>query len=188
MDEITIINRSEWREWLEKNHHSSPGVWAVFYKKHSNIPTLDYEDFVEEALCFGWIDSIIKKLDEERYARKVTPRRPGSAWSELNKKRVLKLEKARLMTDAGRKVIHAAKKAGKWNITGMPEINVEMVSEFQNALDHNHKAKSFFEQLTLSYQKRYLLWIQMAKKPDTRNRRIREAIDLLCNNQKLGLK
>jgi len=188
MDEITIISRSEWRQWLEKNHCSSPGVWAVFYKKHCNVPTLDYEDFVEEALCFGWIDSIIKKLDEERYARKVTPRRPDSVWSELNKKRILKLEKAGLTTDAGRKMVDIAKKTGVWDKTDKPDIKTIMDLEFQNALDRNHKAKSFFEQLTLSQQRRYLLWIQMAKRPDTRNRRIQEAISLLNKNKTLGLK
>ena len=188
MEQIFFFTRSEWHKWLQKNHAGSAGVWFVFFKKRCGKPSLNYNDFVEEALCFGWIDSIIKKLDEERYVRRVTPRRPASVWSELNKKRVLKLEKAGLMTDAGRKVIHAAKKAGKWDITAMPEINAEMVSEFQNALDCNQKAKSFFEQLAPSHQKRYLLWIQTAKRPDTRNRRIREAIDLLYNNRKLDLK
>lgn len=188
MEIMTITIRSEWREWLEINHNRSTGVWMVFYKKHCDVPTLNYEDFVEEALCFGWIDSIIKKLDEDRYIRKATPRRFNSVWSELNKKRVFRLEKAGLMTDAGRKLIVAAKKSGTWNTIDKPEIHAEMDPEFQNALDVNQKAKSCFHQLSPSHQKRYLFWIQMAKQPGTRNRRIREAVTLLINDQKLGLK
>jgi len=203
MEEITIITRSEWRKWLQENHGRSTGIWMVFCKKHCNKPTLNYEDFVEEALCFGWVDSIInveealcfgwvdsiiKKLDKDCYARKVTPRRSNSVWSEQNKKRVAKMEISGLMTDAGRKLIIAAKKSGNWNRHDKPEIQVTIIPEFQNALDHNPKAKSNFEQLTLSHQRRYLLWIQMAKRQETRNRRIREAIDLLDKGQQLGLK
>lgn len=188
MEKITITTRSEWREWLQKNHNSTSGVWMVFYKKHCNKPTLNYEDFVEEALCFGWVDSIIKKLDKDRFSRKVTPRRPNSIWSELNKKRVSKMEISGLMTDAGRKLVVAAKKSGNWNKPDKPEIQMIMFPEFQDTLDHNLKAKSYFDQLPLSQQKRYLLWIQMAKRKETRNRRIREAIVRLEKGQQLGLK
>ncbi|MBN2602045.1 MAG: YdeI/OmpD-associated family protein [Candidatus Marinimicrobia bacterium] len=188
MEQIFYFTRSEWHKWLQKNHTGSAGVWFVFFKKRCGKPSLDYNDFVEEALCFGWIDSIIKRLDEERYARKVTPRRPNSVWSELNKKRVIKLEKTGLMTDAGRKMVDIAKKSGAWDKTDIPEIKAKMDPEFQNALNRNQKAKSFFEQLTPSRQMRYLHWIQMAKQAATRDRRICEAIELLTNRQTLGLK
>ena len=101
MKQVYVQNREEWRNWLRQHHDRSNGIWLVFYKKHTGKPTLKYDEAVEEALCFGWIDSIIKKVDDEKYVRKLTPRKADSRWSESNKKRVTKLQKQGLMTQVG---------------------------------------------------------------------------------------
>ena len=188
MKEVFIKNRKEWREWLSENHDKGTDVWLVFYKKGINRPTLKYEDSVEEALCFGWIDSIIKKIDEEKYARKFTPRNPDSRWSELNKKRAEKMIQEGQMTPFGLDKIKAARKNGLWDKTERPQLSFEMPSEFAEALSNNPKAKENFEKLSPSYQKQYLGWIEVAKRPETKKKRIRESISLLNEGEKLGLK
>jgi uncharacterized protein YdeI (YjbR/CyaY-like superfamily) len=109
-------DRSEWRHWLEKNHATSSGVWLIAYKQHTAQPSVAYSDAVEEALCFGWVDSRPNTLDEERYMRLFSPRKPKSPWSRLNKQRVEKLIEQGLMTEAGLTVIEAAKRDGSWNV------------------------------------------------------------------------
>src|SRR5579863_4657833 len=96
-----VQNRTQWRAWLEHHHTSSPGVWLVLYKKHTRMESIPYEDAVREALCFGWIDSLIKRIDEDRHARKFTPRKPISKWSEINRRRWAELRDAGLLTPAG---------------------------------------------------------------------------------------
>ena len=98
---LQVRSRRQWRAWLEKHHASSPGVWFVFYKAHTGVKSVPYEDTVREALCFGWIDSLIKRLDDDRYALKVTPRQPTSKWSDINRNRWLELKTAGLLTSAG---------------------------------------------------------------------------------------
>ena len=93
MNQVYFKDRKEWREWLSKNHNIEAGIWLVYYKKETGRTSIEYDDSVEEALCFGWIDSIIKKIDEEKYVRKFTPRKPNSRWSESNKRRVEKMIK-----------------------------------------------------------------------------------------------
>ena len=188
MKEVHFKNRKEWRGWLSENHDKETGVWLVFLKKEIDKPTIEYEDSVEEALCFGWIDSIIKKIDEEKYARKFTPRKPDSRWSELNKKRVEKMIQAGLMTPFGLEKIKAAQKSGLWEKTDRPQLSFEMSSEFAEALEKSPKAKENFEKLAPSYQKQYLGWIEVAKQPETRKKRIKESISLLNKGEKLGLK
>jgi uncharacterized protein YdeI (YjbR/CyaY-like superfamily) len=188
MIEVYVDSRGRWRKWLEKNHNRSDGIWLVFYKKHSGKPTLEYDDAVEEALCFGWIDSTIKKIDDEKFVRKFTPRKPGSNWSELNKKRVGILIKQALMTDAGLVRIKDAKKSGEWDKPDRPGISLEIPPELKRALAKNKKAKAFFDQLAPSYQKQYLGWVLIAKRPETRARRVAESIALLEKGKKLGLK
>jgi uncharacterized protein YdeI (YjbR/CyaY-like superfamily) len=109
-------SRQEWRNWLEENHQTSPGIWLVYYKKDSPKPTISYDDAVEEALSFGWIDSTVNKLDDERYMQVFTPRKTGSTWSRLNKNRIGKLDKNGLMMPAGIEKVETAKKDGSWNI------------------------------------------------------------------------
>ncbi len=160
----------------------------MFYKKGSGKPSLEYEDSVEEALCFGWIDSIIKKIDDEKYCRKFTPRKSDSKWSELNRKRVKKIIKEGRMTEHGLAKIEAAKKSGLWENNPTATINFDMPKEFVDALSKNKKAKVFFDQLAPTYQKHYIAWITTAMRLETKDKRIRESITLLEEGKKLGLK
>lgn len=188
MEQLYIKTRKEWRNWLRRNHNKNDGVWLVFYKKQTGKASLDYDDAVEEALCFGWIDSIIKKIDEEKYVRKLTPRKPDSKWSELNKKRVKKLEKQGLMTKAGLASVEEARKSGLWDKSASRQIPLKMPVELKTALKKNKKARKFFDTLAPSYKKQFIGWIALAKRPETKRRRVEESISLLEQNEKLGMK
>jgi uncharacterized protein YdeI (YjbR/CyaY-like superfamily) len=185
---LHVTNREDWRQWLEKNHDKEKEVWLIFYKKHTAKLRVHYDDAVEEALCFGWIDSIVKRIDDEKYAQKFTPRKPGSKWSQLNKKRVEKMIKEDRMTEAGLALINAAKKSGKWEqfISQPKELIIPPV--VITALSANKKAWENFNNLAPSYQRQYVGWITTAKKEETRQRRLNEAIILLEQGKKLGLK
>ena len=185
--EIQYKNRDEWRNWLEENHDLFNEVWLIYFKKHTNKQSIKQTEAVEEALCYGWIDSIVKRIDDEQYMQKFTPRKDNSVWSEVNKKRVAQLIKDEKMTDHGLKKIMAAKKNGMWTkIQSHTNIN-NIPKEFEIALTENQSAKSNFESLAPSYKKQYLYWITDAKREDTKNRRIAKAIKMLKNNQKMGI-
>ena len=188
MKQVYVKNRDEWREWLSQNHDKNNGIWLVFYKKHTGKPSLEYDETVEEALCFGWIDSIIKKIDDDKYVRKLTPRKSDSRWSELNKKRIAKLKKQGLMTEAGIVKVKQAKVSGLWDKPDRPQISLDLPKELKRALSKNKKAKGFFDQLAPSYQKQFVGWIVVAKRPETKERRLKESIALLEKGEKLGMK
>ena len=188
MKQLYVTNRDKWRQWLSKNHIAVAGVWLVFYKKQTSKPTIEYEAAVEEALCFGWIDSIIKKIDASKYARTFTPRSDKSKWSQLNKKRANKMIKEGRMTDVGLAKIQAAKKTGLWDKDDRPQISLDIPPEFAKALSCNKKAKETFDKLAPSYRRHYIGWINIAKRQETKKRRIKESIALLEKGQKLGLK
>jgi len=188
LKQLYFVDRDKWREWLSENHAASSGIWMVFYKKATSKPTIPYDAAVEEALCFGWIDSIIKRIDEEKYVRKFTPRKDKSDWSALNKKRVAEMIKAGRMTEAGLAKIRAAKKNGCWNRDGKTPRSLEMPSEFAEALASNKKARENFEKLAPTYRRHYLGWIAAAKRGETIKRRIDESIALLERGGKLGMK
>ena len=188
MKEVYVSTRDAWRKWLAKNHNKSSGIWLVFYKKHTDRPSLDYDAVVEEALCYGWIDSIIKKLDGDRYARKLTPRKPDSCWSDLNKKRVKSLIRRKRMTKFGLERIEQAKQSGAWSQSNRPEIPTDIPAELEQALSKNSKAKTFFEQLAPSYRMQFIGWVASAKRQETRDRRVKESLELLKKGKKLGMK
>jgi uncharacterized protein YdeI (YjbR/CyaY-like superfamily) len=186
---VEVKNRAAWRAWLAANHDKETEVWLVYYKKGAGVTTIDYESSVEEALCYGWVDSIIKKIDETKYARKFTTRKDDSKWSPSNKRRVKKLIKEGLMTEFGLQKIEAAKQSGHWDDPSQkPELSFEIHPEFAKALKDNIKAKDTFDELAPTYQKQYLGWIEVAKRPETRQKRIEESIRLLAEGKKLGLK
>ncbi len=187
MKQVYVKTRKEWRDWLSQHHEKSDGIWLVFYRKQTGKPTLEYDDAVEEALCFGWIDSIIKKIDDEKYVRKLTPRKADSRWSELNKKRIAKLKMQGFLTEAGIAKVRKSKASGLWDKPDRP-ISLEIPREFERALAKNKQAKSFFDQLTFSYQKQFIGWIVTAKRQETKERRVRESIALLEKGDKLGMK
>jgi uncharacterized protein YdeI (YjbR/CyaY-like superfamily) len=188
MKQIYIKTRKEWRKWLLQNHDKSNGIWLVFYKKHTGKPVLEYDEAVEEALCFGWIDSIIKKIDDEKYVRKLTPRKADSRWSELNKRRIRKLISAGLIAEAGMAKIKDAKISGLWDKPDRPQLSLNIPKELAEAFRENKKARRFFDQLAPSYQKQFVGWIASAKRPETKDRRVKESIVLLEQGRKLGMK
>ncbi len=179
---LRVTSRRQWRAWLARHHTSSPGVWFVFFKAHTGEKSIPYEDMVREALCFGWIDSLIKRLDDDRYALKVTPRKPTSKWSDLNRKRWAELEAAGLLTRAG---LTAAPTS---NTYAPKPVIPELPASIAKALKTNSKAWSFFRELPRTERRNFVVWIHMAKRPETRDRRIRESIALLKAGKKLGLK
>jgi len=186
-------NKKAFRSWLSENHDKSPGIWLVFYKKQVKIECVDYKDALEEALCFGWIDSIIKKIDEEKYVRKFTPRTSTSKWSEVNKKIVTTLIKKGRMTEFGLKKIDVYLKTGKVEWSSNEEEKKDSKSftipEFMiTAFSKNEAALTNFNSLAQTYKRHYVLWITSAKQEETIQRRLNEAIDLLKQNKKLTLK
>ena len=182
LNSLQVVNRRAWRAWLTKHHASSPGVWLVRYKTHSGVESIPYEDLVREALCFGWIDSLVKRLDDDRYAVKVTPRKPTSKWSTLNLTRWMELKKAGLLAPAGLA-------AAPTNNTYTPKpVIPELPDYIAKALKANPRAWTFFQELAPSYRRHFIAWIHIAKQPATRARRIRESISLLAAGKKLGLK
>jgi uncharacterized protein YdeI (YjbR/CyaY-like superfamily) len=180
--ELDVRTRERWRRWLAKHHASSPGVWLVRYKEHSGVKTMPYEDLVREALCFGWIDSLVRRLDDDRYAIKVTPRKPTSKWSDINRKRWSELKAAGLLAAPG---LAAAPTENRY--APRPTIP-ELPAYIAKALKTNRKALENFQALAPTYRRNYVVWIHVAKRPETRERRIREAIELLAAGKKLGLK
>jgi uncharacterized protein YdeI (YjbR/CyaY-like superfamily) len=154
----------------------------VFYKDHTGIQSIPYEDSVREALCFAWIDSLIKRLDDDRYARKFTPRRPTSKWSGINRKRWMELKAAGLLTSAG---LAAAPSDNTY--APRPAIP-DLPAYIAKALKANPTAWGFFQRLAPSYRRHFVVWIHSAKRSETRKKRIRESIGLLAAGKKLGLK
>jgi len=185
---LYVTNRDKWRAWLKINHTKEKEVWLVYYKKHTAQPRIPYDHAVEEALCFGWIDSTVKRIDDKKYMQKFTPRRTGSSWSELNKNRVQKLLEQGQMTEAGLSKVRAARKSGEWDIIPEGKKEFEIPQEFSAALTADKEAKIFFDNLSPSCQKQYVGWISSAKKRETRERRAKEALKLLGEKQKLGMK
>lgn len=187
--ELYFQTAGQWRSWLTKNHgREKEGVWLVFLKKGDEKKTMGYEEALLEALCLGWIDSVIRNIDEEKYCRKFTPRRRDSKWSALNRKRVAKLIKEGRMKKAGFAAIEAGKVSGMWEKDDRPEIPTDLPADLEEALKKNNSAKQYFYSLAPSFRKQYIGWIVMAKKAETRKRRIEESISLLSKGQKLGLK
>jgi uncharacterized protein YdeI (YjbR/CyaY-like superfamily) len=173
-----------WRKWLAEHHDSEAEVWVIFHKKHTGTPSVAYLDALDEALCYGWIDSLVRRLDEDRYTRKFTPRKPRSLWSAINIKRYGELERAGRLKAQG-KARSPAQGRRYDSISHVPERIPPSISK---ALRASPEAWSFFKTLTAREQRMYLGWIWMAKKEETKQRRMKEAIRLLENGQKLGLK
>jgi uncharacterized protein YdeI (YjbR/CyaY-like superfamily) len=186
---VYCSSRDEWRAWLEKNHKTETEVWLIYYKRNSKRPRVPYDHAVEEALCFGWIDSIVKRIDDERYAQKFTPRKNHAKWSELNKKRARAMIKQGKMTDAGLAVIAKGILAAREDSKPRPDNKDALIPEFvEKALNANKKARKNFDNLAPSYRRLYIGWITSAKREETQKKRLKEAVGLLVQNKKLGLK
>lgn len=179
---LDVRTRAKWRAWLGKHHTSSRGVWVVFHKAHTGVKAMPYEDFVRQALRFGWIDSLLKRLDDDRFAIKVTPRKPASKWSDINRRRWKELKTAGLLRPAG---LAAAPTENRY--TPKPSIP-ELPSYIRKAFKSDLDAWTFFQKLPRRERRNFVVWIHIAKRPETRARRIRESIALLAAGRKLGLK
>ncbi|HEX8426640.1 YdeI/OmpD-associated family protein [Hymenobacter sp.] len=176
---------AEWRQWLTEQYTTSPGVWLVYYKKVSGKPRISYEEAVEEALCFGWIDGLARRLDEERSMLLFTPRKPRSVWSKPNKERVARLIAAGRMLEAGLEKINIAKQNGSWDALTDSDALV-IPADLAAALQANPPAQQNFTAFSPSSQKIILAWIANAKRPDTRTRRVEETVTLAAENRKAG--
>jgi uncharacterized protein YdeI (YjbR/CyaY-like superfamily) len=171
-------SRAEWRTWLERNHNTQSEIWLVFFRKKSGEKQVSYEEAVEEALCFGWIDSIIQNVDDEKYARKA-----------LNKRRIAQMIREGKMTESGLAVLNFINTDDDYGRTKERAQHDLIPPPFlECALKTNRRAWENFRSLAPSYRRNYIRWISAAKTEETRDRRLREAISLLVKNEKLGMK
>lgn len=176
-------NDTEWRNWLHENHDTHKAVYLIFYKVSSDAESMRWEEAVKVAICYGWIDSTVKKLDEERRQQLFTPRKDNSVWSKLNKTYVTELIEKKLMHKSGLQKIEIAQKNGSWESLDAVE-NLEVPKDLQLAFDKNKIAFSNYENFSKSYRKNYLAWLNQAKREETRQNRIKQIIDLCERNIK----
>jgi len=170
-------SREAWREWLKENHLSKPSILLVQYKKNSKMPSLSWSEAVEEALCFGWIDSTRKTIDHEKFIQFFTKRKPNSVWSKMNKEKVQRLIEQGLMAEAGYASIERAKQNTSWSILdGVEELHIP--KDLEKAFKTQAGSKDFFSNLSKSVRKSILQWLIMAKRPETRQKRINEVAEL----------
>lgn len=176
-------SQTEWRKWLEENHNSKQSVWLVCYKKKSNKPTIEWSNTVDEALCFGWIDSKRKPIDDEKFIQFFSKRKPKGTWSKVNKEKIKQLIDNGLMKKEGLKIIETAKRNGSWIILDEVEelkIPKDLAKEFKN----KKGSQDFFLGLSRSVKKAILQWLVLAKRPETRQKRITEIAELAGQNLK----
>ncbi|MHA2172455.1 MAG: YdeI/OmpD-associated family protein [Candidatus Kariarchaeaceae archaeon] len=178
--------RKEWRIWLTKNHNIKDVLWLVYYKQHTGQPSIPYGASVEEAICFGWIDGKIRKIDEDTYMRRFTPRKAKSQWSPTNIKRGEKMIKNKQMKPAGLIHVNAAKKKGQWVIE-RKKIPVEIPKDLQELLESDSTALTNFNNFANGYKRDYIRYINDAKREATRQRRLKLVFERSKNNEKPGM-
>ncbi len=174
-------DRKAWRSWLKKNHSTEKSVWLVIYRKKAQTKSVNYEEAVEEALCFGWIDSKPNKRDEESFYQFFAKRNPTSNWSKINKDRIKKMTEEGLMTPAGLEMVNKAKENGSWSALDEVE-EIVIPADLKELLTKNKMASVFFDAFPRSVKKGILEWILNAKKVETRNKRIEETVRLAEKN------
>jgi uncharacterized protein YdeI (YjbR/CyaY-like superfamily) len=179
--------RGAWRAWLEANHATAESLWLVFHKKHTGKGGLTYDEAVEEALCFGWIDGILKRIDDEKHMNRFCPRRKNSIWSERNKERVRRMIEAGRMTEAGLAKIREAKENGQWDKAAEREDATVVPVELAEALAKDARARQNFERLAPSYRRQFISWVGTAKREETRRKRVAEAVRMIRANKRLGM-
>jgi uncharacterized protein YdeI (YjbR/CyaY-like superfamily) len=175
-------SREEWRRWLAANPDRGDGIWVVHRKKSSDVEGPDYDDLVEEALCFGWIDSVTHRVDDDRRIQWFSPRRPGGLWSALNKDRIERLQAQGLMTEAGQAAIDQAKADGSWSQADEADALI-VPADLEAAFDGAPAARAAYESLPASSKKQYLWLVYSAKRPETRERRVAELVRRLTDDQ-----
>ena len=181
---VACTSSKKWKRWLAKNHSRMQGVWLRFYKKASRVPSVTYDEALDEALCYGWIDGQLKPYDEKSWLRKFTPRRAKSPWSKRNIEHVHRLIKAGRMKDAGLRESEAAKADGRWKNAYDPGSTMAMPADFLKRLSRMKKAKAFFEILNKANTYAIAWRLQTAKKPETREKRMKAILAMLAKGEK----
>ncbi len=173
---LLFVDRTEWRKWLEGNHSQSTGVWIFIRKKDTREQGIAYDEAVEEALCFGWIDGQMRGVDKDKYILRFSPRKPKSIWSKSNTNRAERLVREGKMAPAGIQRVDEAKKNGLWNAAYSSKTHVEVPQDLQVALEQDADAKDHFQKFSNSTKFQYVYWVNQAKSPETRLRRIEEIV------------
>ncbi len=184
MDILTFKSSSEFRAWLTDNHNQSTGIWVRLFKKHSNHQSLTHSEALDQALCYGWIDGQVKPYDARSWLQKFTPRRPKSGWSKRNTEHAERLTRAGVMAPAGLKAVNAAKADGRWQAAYDSPRNAAPPDDFLAALGQNKKAKAFFETLNKANIYSIVYRLQTARKPETRERRMKAILAMLVRGEK----
>ena len=183
LNTLEVRTCERWKQWLAKHHESASEVWLVFHKKNTGRKSIDHSDALDAALCYGWIDSLVMRLDDERYAIKFTPRNPDSKWSEVNRKRYAQLQASGKLMPAG------LRRSPTGNTYGERPTRPAGVPKYiEQALSQRPAALKFFDSLAPSYRRMFVGWIDSVKQQETKARRLQEAIKLLAAGKKLGLK
>lgn len=186
-DHLAILefkSPEKWEQWLAKNFTMETGIWIRFYKKNSGIKSVNYAEALDLALCYGWIDGLVNKLDEQSYIQRFTPRRPRSTWSKRNVAHVARLTAERKMKESGLKEVEKAKADGRWNAAYNSQAEMVMPADLEKALSRNKKAREFFECLNKT-NKYAISWrLETARKPETREKRLKTIIAMLEKREK----
>jgi uncharacterized protein YdeI (YjbR/CyaY-like superfamily) len=177
---------ADWRAWLEENHEREKEAWLVIRRAESPSPGVFLEEAVEEALCFGWIDGVMKSVDAETYFLRFSPRKRGSVWSVSNQRRVEKLTAQGRMTEAGMAKVREAQENGEWEAALRREDTLNLPDDLREALAKNASAQANFDRLAPSHKKQYLNWIASAKTAPTRQKRIQKTVEMVASSRRLG--
>lgn len=183
IDTFCPSSQAEWRKWLEENHNSKQSVWVIQYKKKANVPTISWNESVDEALCFGWVDSIRKTIDEEKFMQFFCKRKAKSTWSKINKEKVVQLIAQNLMSGAGYKSIELAKQNGSWTILDEVE-ELTIPIDLEIAFKIKPGSADYFLTLSKSVKKAILQWLMFAKRVETRTKRVNEIAELAAQGLK----
>lgn len=186
MKTLRVQSMGQWREWLNEHHASASEIWLVFYKRHTGVASIEYSDALDEALCYGWVDSLVKRLDDSRYALKFTPRRADSRWSDKNRKRYAELKAGGRLQPAG--VQRPPTARGSAPRPARLPLPSRLPAYIQAAFKARPKARRHFDALGPEQRRRYVAWIESTKREETKLRRLQEAMRLLTSGKVLGLK
>ena len=183
---LPFENKKKWADWLARQHDKSAGVWLKLGKRDSGISSVTYDEALEAALCYGWIDGQKKGFDDQYWLQKFTPRGKKSIWSKINTEKAERLIASGEMKPAGLKVVEAAKQDGRWDAAYASQKNITVPNDFQVALEKNERAKAFFETLKSTERYSFLFRIHNAKKPETRAKRIQQFVEMLEKGEKIS--
>lgn len=180
---VYVNTKTEWRQWLQENHQTEQSIWLVCNTKKSSLPSISWSELVDEALCFGWIDSTRKTIDEFSFVQLFSKRKPNSTWSKINKEKIQKLIDSQMMTEAGYETIKTAQQNGSWTILDSVE-DLTIPKDLDEAFKNYSGSEDYFLSLSKSMKKMLLQWIVLAKRPETRKKRIDEIAELAAQRKK----